>query len=107
MQGPQPVGSFGSITVPSAWENCRLVRGRPYRVIKEFVDFDGDVHPVGEEWSFVASIFSPYDDLLLVGVRMLSGDEWKILLHWKPNAQQEIIENFVQYIAPVSDGAKL
>jgi hypothetical protein len=102
MLGPQPVGSFSNITVPSSWEEGRLVRGMRYRVNREFVDFDGDRHSVGEEWSFVASIFSPHDDLLLIGVRLMSGDEWKIHLHWTPETQQEVIENFLQYVVPVS-----
>ena len=37
-----------------------LEPGTRYRVIKAFTDHDRDVHPVGEEWTFLRSAFVPY-----------------------------------------------
>ncbi len=102
MQGPQPTGTFNGLSEFSPWEDGKLSRGTRYRVIKEFIDFDGDVHPIGEEWAFVASIFSPYDELLLIGVRLPSGEEWKILLSATAEAQHAVIENILRYVAPIS-----
>ncbi len=103
MQGPYPPGTHSPSWAPTNWEKARLVRGRRYRIVKAFVDADGDPHQEGEEWSFVASAFSRQDDELMVCVRRSDMAEWRILLFWRPEAQQEIIENFCQYVRPVSD----
>jgi hypothetical protein len=36
------------------------VSGQRYRVIRPFVDYDRDVHPMGEEWIFLGCQFVPY-----------------------------------------------
>ena len=40
----------------------QLVAGERYAVVRPFTDFDGDVHPVAEEWTFLGAAFLPYDD---------------------------------------------
>jgi hypothetical protein len=108
MDGPYVPGTYKALVPPSQWdwERSHLVRGQRYRVVKAFVDAEGDQHPVGEDWVFLMGMFSRFDNELSLCVRLASGDEWRIPLVWKPEAQQEIIENFLQYVAPVSDGAK-
>lgn len=102
MVGPHPPGTFKPIVPPSAWEERRrVVRGQRYRVIRAFKDADGDEHPVGESWIFLMEMFNRFDDELNLCVRSASGDEWRISLLWKPEAQQDVIEDFFQYVAPV------
>ena len=101
MQGPLPNGSFRGMTQPPHWEEGRLLRGKKYRVIKEFVDFEGDIHPVGEEWVFVASMFSHYDELLLIGIRDSSGVEWKFHLEASPSDQHQVMRSFLEYVTLV------
>ena len=101
MQGPFPRGTHNGLYPVGHWEGqCSgLIRGEWYRIVRPFVDADGDLHPVGEEWLFIASMFSPHDDELLIAVRKNAGDEWRILLHWTPEHQQDVAEHFSQYVA--------
>jgi hypothetical protein len=82
-----------------ACERTRLVRGGRYRVTKAFRDADGDEHLTGEEWIFVSTLFSKFDDELTLCIRDVGGNEWKIPLDWKINNQQDVIENWQQYVA--------
>jgi hypothetical protein len=108
MNGPYAPDTFKNLISPSQseWEKNRLVRGQHYRVVQSFVDADGDKHPVGEDWVFITSMFSRFDDELTLCVRLVSGDEWKIPLVWKPEAQQEVIEDFLQYVASVTTAGR-
>ena len=99
VQGPYDIGSIGAQVGPSEWdwEKRHLVRGERYRVIKQFVDADGSEHPIGEEWQFLGSTFSKFDDELILWVRLQSGD-WKIPLVWNKGKQQTVIENWQEYV---------
>lgn len=103
MKGPYPSGTWISDSPVSQWdwERTRLVRGHKYKVVKSFVDAHGDRHSVGEEWLFITTMFSKFDDELILCVRTDAGDEWTISLRWKPGLQEEIIENFSDYVSPV------
>jgi hypothetical protein len=107
MQGPLPDGSFSQISERTHWEESRLVRGKRYRVTKAFVDSDGDLHPQGEEWVFVASIFSPYDDEMLIGVRLTSGEEWQFILRTRLRDQNQVKQNFLQYVTPIDSASDM
>ena len=100
MEGPYPLGSYSRLATTTAWEG-RIVRGQHYRVVKPFRDFDGAVHSVGEEWSFISSSFLPYDDGLSVFVADDDGNEWHIRLCWRPEDQGEICDNFSDYVQPI------
>lgn len=51
MHGPKKQGFWTSTKAPhSAPTHPLLVAGARYRVIREFTDYDGHVHPRGEEW---------------------------------------------------------
>jgi hypothetical protein len=99
MQGPFPIGTHSQLTMVTSWEDNILRRGQWYRVLKPFTDGEGIDHPVGERWLFLASAFSPHDDELLIAVRLDDSAEWRILLYWKPDEQQSVIESFTEYVA--------
>ena len=42
--------------------SLNLISGRKYIVVKSFVDFDDQVHPIGESWTYIETNFLPYDD---------------------------------------------
>lgn len=92
----------GNSVLPSDWdwEKTRLVRGERYRVIRPFADADGDEHPLGEEWQFLGSSFSKFDDELILYVRLKSGD-WEFPLIWNASKQQNVIECWREYIARI------
>lgn len=104
MKGPFPVGTWTSDSpIPQwSWERDRMVRGERYRVIKSFIDAHGDRHPVGEEWTFIRSMFSKFDGEIIICVRIPPGEEWSISLREHPGPQAEIVDNFLEYVAPVS-----
>jgi len=84
---PEPVRqhSFGSI--------LNLEHGNPYRVIKEFVDYDNDVHPIGETCIYVGTAFLPYEDGLSLFVEK-DGQQIMCRLQWRKEEQADIIDNF-------------
>ncbi len=100
MKGPYSAGThdYGVPPTQRDWEFGRLERGHRYRVVKAFVDADGDRHDVGEEWVFVTQMFSKLDDELTICVRSESNEEWRIPMSWKPDAQQDTIEGFRHYV---------
>ena len=100
MQGPFTAGSLSGqmANSQSDWETRNLMRGEKYQVIKSFVDSDGSEHPVGEEWVCIGSMFSKFDDELAVCAKLQDGSEWRIPLIWKVNKQQNIIENWGNYV---------
>jgi hypothetical protein len=46
----------GAARVRAPRAGCRFV------VAEAFTDYDGDVHPAGESWTFLTHNFLPYDD---------------------------------------------
>jgi len=96
-------GNFSRIIERTYWEKHRLVRGKTYMVAKEFVDAEGILHRAGEKWVFKASIFSPYDDIMLICISSVPEGEWGIQLStatYRDN-QREVLDNFLQYVVPV------
>jgi hypothetical protein len=75
----------------------QLIAGQTYRVIKEFVDFDGLPHSVGEQWRFVAHNFLPYDDGLTLYVER-AGRNHTIRLQWREETQGQIVSVFSDYV---------
>jgi len=47
-------------------------------------------------------MFSRHDDELMICIRTMSADEWRILLRWTPDAQQQLIDDFDQYVCPIA-----
>lgn len=78
-----------------------LEAGRRYRVSQGFVDFDGDAHPPGEEWTFLGSSFLPHDDGLSLFVSFDGVREWQIRMQWRAEAQGEVLDTLSAYVALV------
>ncbi|GAB3634493.1 hypothetical protein GCM10027422_00830 [Hymenobacter arcticus] len=75
-----------------------LVPGQCYCVMREFVDYDRQVHPVGETWVFESTNFVPYEDGLTLHVRV-GGLPVVYRLQWRPEEQAALIENFTDFVA--------
>ena len=87
----------------SSFTASELIEGREYRIVREFRDFDGVVHRVGEQWIFRSKNFLPYDDGLSLFVE-IDGKELHIRLQWRHGAQLEIIEDFQEYAEELNKG---
>ena len=104
MKGPFPYGSLVVLSDPGILENGRIIRGERYRVIKQFTDADATIHPLGEEWTFLAPTLDRDTDVLTLFVRSPSGDEWAIglIANWRSHpGQADVMENWLDYLAPV------
>jgi hypothetical protein len=78
-----------------------LEAGRRYRVCREFVDFDGDIHPAGEEWKFLGASFLPYEDGLSLFVTLDGAREWQIRMQWRADTQGGVLDDLSGYLVPV------
>ena len=99
MNGPKPRGYWTS--GPREPGETLLEVGRRYVVATAFTDFDGDQHPEGENWTFLAQYFLPYDDGLSLFVSFDEVSEWHIRLQWRPDTQGEIINHLNDHVKPV------
>jgi hypothetical protein len=77
-----------------------LTPKQAYRVITEFKDYDGIIHPVGESWNFVQKNFLPYEDGLSIFIER-DGQNISFRLQWREEAQGEIIDNFSDYVEEI------
>jgi hypothetical protein len=78
-----------------------LEPGRRYRVVKAFTDHDRDVHPEGEEWTFLRSAFVPYHSGLSWFVSFDGVQETHIRLQTTAEEQGPIVSNLADYLVPV------
>ena len=76
-----------------------LQAGRCYRVVRSFTDYDGDVHPAGEEWTFLGASFLPHEDGLSLFVSLDGKREWHLRMQWRPEAQGSVLDNLDAYVA--------
>lgn len=76
-----------------------LITGQRYCVVQEFVDYDHQLHPVGETWVFEGTHFLPYEDGLTLHVSA-HGLPRVYRLQQRPEAQAAIIEHFTDFVAP-------
>jgi hypothetical protein len=74
--------------------------GQTYRVIKEFKDFDGILHSIGESWRFVEKNFLPYDDGLSLFVEK-DGQKVQFRFQWREESQAGIIDNFSDFVEEI------
>ncbi len=95
MYGPEQKGKWSS---NCSKQHGHLVAGRKYIVVREFQDFDRDVHSVGETWTFLGYSFAPYDDGLSLFVSLDGDHEWQIRMQWRPEEQGPIIDAFENYV---------
>ncbi len=90
-----------AIEPPADFKHLRA--GRPYAVVRAFVDFDGETHPVGETWIYLGHAFAPDDDALSLHVRGDDDAERRIRLSRRSEDQGPIIDALAAYVQP-SDG---
>ena len=77
-----------------------LEPGRRYQVVRAFVDYDGQTHPVGETWTYLRHNFVPYHDGLSLYVRGDDGAERQIRMSWRGEDQGPIIDALADYVQP-------
>jgi hypothetical protein len=69
-------------------------------VCKGFVDYDGDPHELGEEWTFVGSSFLPYESGWSLFVVTAEG-EWHLRLWDDLRGQEQIVDALREYVKEV------
>jgi hypothetical protein len=84
-----------------SWERGRISRGELYRVVVSFADADADQHHVGEQWTYIGSLFSKFDNDVTLFVSGSDGANFQFPLHWTPDTQEHVIENILTYICRV------
>ena len=89
------------VQVAESVMDLHLEPGTRYRVIKSFVDHDRDVHPEGEEWTFLRSAFVPYHSGMSWFVSFDGVEETHIRLQSIPEEQGEILNNLAEYLVAV------
>lgn len=96
MYGPCPPGHFTARGGRDKFQHLRV--GHSYRVTQPFTDYDGDLHPAGESWTYLGHNFVPYHDGLSLFVSLDGTQEWQIRLSWNPEDQGPIIDALETYI---------
>jgi len=81
---------------PGPSERGRLIRGKRYKILRSFIDRDGDFHPENEQWIFVGGGFSNYDNLLLLYVQP-NRDIYRIPLQSVKEHQKDIFDHWEEY----------
>lgn len=80
---------------------AHMTPGKRYRVIKAFKDFDGSVHAVGEEWTYIGTAFLPYDDGRSIFVSVDGERESHIRMQDRVEEQQPILDKLHEYVAAI------
>ena len=76
-----------------------LLPSTKYKVVKAFTDYDHQVHPVGETWTFLRTNFLPYEDGLTLHVQLENATvETVYRLQWRQEEQAYIIEHFAEFV---------
>lgn len=99
MYGPRPAGFWTShlnSTTPQPWGHLRP--SVTYRVCKPFTDYDQDLHPVDETWTFLGYSYLPYDSGLSLFVSVDGISEWNIPMMCVPEEQGGVVDRFVEYV---------
>ena len=100
MTGPgSPKGTYSCHGVGFPYRH--LEKGKRYRVIKAFTDYDGQEHPVGEEWTYLGTAFLPYDDGRSLFVSRDGEREWHIRMQDRPEEQAGILDALHEYVVAV------
>ena len=102
MIGPKKKGHWSSLESQNCGNDFDILRsGRKYKIIKAFRDFDGDYHPIDEEWTFLSYCFLPYGDGLSLFVSLDGNHEWHVRMQWGIEEQKEIIEKLKDHVTIV------
>jgi hypothetical protein len=100
VNGPEKIGFWSSVAGANIGRRPfgHLVPGVQYVVSREFVDYDGDIHLVGEAWIYLGTSSFPYDDGISLFVSMDSCTEWQIRMQWRPESQLYILEELEKFV---------
>jgi uncharacterized protein DUF3601 len=79
-----------------------LIPGKTYQVVRAFEDYDGAIHPIGEQWRFVGKNFLPYEDGLTLIIER-NGPDRSIRLQWRDETQGPIIDDFSDFVEEVQE----
>jgi hypothetical protein len=82
-------------------QRLHLVPDQQYRVIKPFTDADATPHLAGEEWTFIGSKFSRFEDEYVIFVRFGSGITQSFGLICEESKQYEIVRHFREYVTKI------
>lgn len=93
----KPIREKKSTSPGQKFSAADLIQGKTYYVIKEFTDYHGNLHPIGESWIFMQKNFLPYDDGLTLRGQRDGQDVW-VYLQWREETQGAIIDNFHTYV---------
>ncbi len=88
---------MSSNTAKRKFSAFELIQGKPYRVITDFVDYDGLHHKVGESWSFTGHDFLPYDDGLTIYI-IRDGKNSALRMQSSPESQGAIVDAFSDFV---------
>ena len=69
----------------------KLTSGQKYIVVKPFTDYDRNVHPVGETFTFSRTNFLPYEDGLTMHV-FLDGNPRELVCRFQWRQEQQAVE---------------
>lgn len=75
-----------------------LVHGQKYCVIETFLDADGNAHATGEEWVFVGSKFSRFENEYILTVRVRSGGAESFGLICDVDKQGDVVQHIREYV---------
>jgi hypothetical protein len=101
MYGPEEMGHWSSIEAFNFSDSYKFLQaGKRYSVIRPFTDFDGDLHDIGEKWTFLGCSFLPYEDGLSWFVTLDGLKEWHIRLKLIPEEQSGIAYDLIAHIRP-------
>ncbi len=81
-----------------------LTPGRHYRVIREFRDYDGGDHPVGETWLFKGASFLPYEDGLSLFISPDGTQIRQVRMQWRPETQGSILSALSEFLEETPPG---
>ena len=89
------------VNVAESVMSIELEPGQRYRVIKAFTDHDRDLHPEGEEWTFLRSAFVPYHSGMSWFVSFDGVTETHIRMQSMPEEQGPILNNLAEYLLAI------
>ena len=77
-----------------------LVKGKVYKVNKEFIDYDGNIHIIGKIFVFDKTEFSPNNS----GVSLFIIENSKPVMYrfvWEDEGQGELLDEFMNYVEEI------